>query len=457
MKITILLVLSFFFLSCSQDTNPSPSELKDNNDQTKALDYQPNGVPLSNPQVEVMEVSQTEISLNWFNPSNWQSIPEYPNQPEFLVEASTNPKFDNLVTSRRISDSYQTTFSNLQPDLPHHFRVRALPSSGDIRYLKGEPTTITVMTGSYPKEQVGSFAVNPEFGKVHFSWSQLVQPGPIDYVIHLLDSPEQQKPFREFITRENEIRDVILQGGRTYWAQFRASPAEDNNAFSTTDEITVQFDMPGNPLPKLENITGIDRNGTLEIQWSPVTKNLGEFSYMINVKSGENTDQPFGDYVQKEALLRIPNAKPYGRFSFQIKSFPDAENYIDLESISSVFIFDFPLVYCTTPAVMPISRPDSDPSDLKISFAKSPDAPLGHRYEIEVASDQEFSIGLDRRTIEGVELSTVMTGRLEEENHYVRIRMIGPENDATFIASSWTDTIFIEAQPRPVTPPNPLP
>ena len=47
---------------------------------------------------------------------------------------------------------------------------------------------------------------------------------------------------------------------------------------------------------------------------------------------------------------------------------------------------------------------------------------------------------------------------MPEETHYVRIRMIGPEDDATVIASTWTDTIVIEAKPpSPPAAPNPLP
>ena len=53
---------------------------------------------------------------------------------------------------------------------------------------------------------------------------------------------------------------------------------------------------------------------------------------MINVKTGETLDQPFGDFVQKEATLRIPDAKPYERYSFTIKCFPDNGNYSDPES-----------------------------------------------------------------------------------------------------------------------------
>ena len=113
--------------------------------------------------------------------------------------------------------------------------------------------------------------------------------------------------------------------------------------------------------------------------------------------------------------------------------------------------------YCPTPTIKPIIRPKDEPLNLKISFDELPDAPAGHRYEIEVASDSDFSNGLDRRTLEGHELDTIMTGRVPEETHYVRIRMIGPEDDATIIASSWTDTVVIDAKPKSAPPPNPLP
>ena len=458
MKNFLLTYLCFILISCSESPESTPLKKSGQKEEAQRTNpYEPVGKPLTKPRVEVMAVTKSEVSLNWFDPSNWQSDPGYPSQPVFLVEASTNPKFDNLVIEREISDSHQTTFSNLQTDTPHHFRVTALPTPGDPRFLQGEPTIITVLTASFPRDQVGGFVVSPEHGKVHFSWSELQQPGPIDYVVHLLDDPNKQKPFQEFITRGTEIRDITLQGGRTYWAQFRASPAEDNDAFSTTDEITIEFDVPGNPLPQPQNISAIDRNGTLEIQWSAVTANIGEFSYMINVKTGQTLEEPFGDFVQKEAILSIPDAKPYGRFSFSIKCFPEAGNYVDLESPVSIHSFDFPVVHCPTPSSKPISRPQVETSSLRISFEDLPEAPSGHRYEIEVASDPEFSVGLDRRTIEGVELETMMTGRVPEENHYVRMRMIGPEDDATIIASSWTDTVVIEAQPKPSPPPNPLP
>lgn len=458
MKTLLSTALCFFLVSCGSDPESPPVDSPIDNEQNQSLSYEPRGVPLTNPNVEVMKVSQSDITINWFSPSNWQSTPDTPSQPEFLIETSTNPKFDNLVTSRQISDGFQTTFSNLQPDTPHHFRVTALPTLNDSRYLRSEPTVITVLTSSFSSQQVGGFVVSPELGKVHFSWSEIEQPGPIDYVVHLFDDDQSQIPFREFVTRETSIRDVILQGGRTYWATFRAAPAEDNTAFKTTAEITVEFFVPGNQLPLPVNISAIDRNGTLELQWSPVISNIGNFSYMIDVKTGETLDQLFGNFVRQEAILKIPGAKPYGKFSFEIRCVPDPGNFSDLESLTAIHSFDYPLIYCPTPTNKPISRHPNEISSLKISFDDLPEAPPGHRYEIEVASDPEFSAGLDRRTIEGTELETVMTGRLPEETHYVRIRMIGPEDDATVIASSWTDTIVIEAKPpTPPPTPNPLP
>ena len=457
MKNSFFLLFCVWLFSCSEETKDLKIETTSEIETPAPNEYHRIGEIFSEPKVEIMEVSQSVITLNWFDPSNWQSEPEFSSQPEFRVESSTNPKFDNLVTTRIIKDSHQTTFSNLLPNTAHHFRVTALPPAGDTRYKEGRPATITVMTSSYPSQQVGGFSVSPEFGKAHFSWSEVNQPDPIDYVIHLLDDKQQKRPFREFITRGTEVRDVILQGGRTYWAQFRAAPAEGNDAFTTTDEITIEFEVPGNPLPQPQNISAIDRNGTLEVQWTAATSNMGEISYMINVKTGETLDQLFGDFVQKEAILSIPDAKPYGRYSFTIKCFPEAGNYSDLESLPAMFTFDYPLEYCPTPTSKPVIRPKGEPTSLQISLNELPDAPTGHRYEIEVASDPEFSTGLDRRTLEGNELDTVMTGRVPEEAHYIRIRMIGPEDDATIIASSWTDTVMIEAQPKPAPPSNPLP
>ena len=72
-----------------------------------------------------------------------------------------------------------------------------------------------------------------------------------------------------------------------------------------------------------------------------------------------------------------------------------------------------------------------------ISLASIGNTPSGHRYEIEVANDEEFTVGLDTRMIEGKDLSTTMTGRLPEEEHFIRVRMLGPQDDATVIASAW--------------------
>ena len=103
-----------------------------------------------------------------------------------------------------------------------------------------------------------------------------------------------------------------------------------------------------------------------------------------------------------------------------------------------------------------INRKPSEPGSVFISLDELPQAPDGHRYEIEIAS-AEFLTGLDRRLLQSNELETQMTGRLPEENHYFRIRLIGPPNDVTVLPSAWTDTVLIEAQPKPPPPPSVIP
>ena len=112
---------------------------------------------------------------------------------------------------------------------------------------------------------------------------------------------------------------------------------------------------------------------------------------------------------------------------------------------------------CPTPITKAINRKPSEPDSLFISLDDLPQAPAGHRYEIEIASDPEFVTGLDRRLLQSNELETQMTGRLAEEEHYFRIRLVGPPKDVTVLPSAWADTVLVKAQPRPLPPPGVLP
>ena len=105
MKNIPFITLCFLLFSCSEEPEPTPVNDPDDKEDNQSLSYEPSGEPFSKPQVQVMKVSQSEITINWYTPSNWTTSPQFPSQPEFLVETSTNPKFDNLVTVRNISDS----------------------------------------------------------------------------------------------------------------------------------------------------------------------------------------------------------------------------------------------------------------------------------------------------------------------------------------------------------------
>jgi hypothetical protein len=465
-KIILACAFLYFLFSCSEDkvlknerTDVSEDEA-DLSGESPQVDlgrsYDLKDEVLARPQFEVTQVTQTKITLNWFDPTNWFVRRENPEPLRFTLKNSTDPNVGNLVSSREFSQTHQVELDGFKPDTSYYFRLTAHPPQGDTRYLPSQPSLLTVHTLPDSNFYVGGLIVQPELGKVNFKWSPYDQPGPIDYVVHFLDDPSAPKPFKEIVTRGTEIRDLVLQGGRDYWLRFRAMPAEDAD-FVPPPALFQQFHVPANQLEQTLDPTAIQREDKLILEWSPVNNATGPFAYAVKVTCGPELKQFYGEFLETDNKLEIVQGKEYGRFYFEIKAVPLSGNTSDLPSEANVLSFDYPIVSCPTPTTKTINRKPSEPSSVFISLEELPQAPDGHRYEIEIASDPEFSTGLDRRLLQSNELETQMTGRLPEENHYFRIRLIGPPNDVTVLPSAWTDTVLIEAQPKPPPPPSVIP
>ena len=465
-KIILACAFLYFLFSCSEDkvlknerTDVSEDEA-DLSGESPQVDlgrsYDLKDEVLARPQFEVTQVTQTKITLNWFDPTNWFVRRENPEPLRFTLKNSTDPNVGNLVSSREFSQTHQVELDGFKADTSYYFRLTAHPPQGDTRYLPSQPSLLTVHTLPDSNFYVGGLIVQPELGKVNFKWSPYDQPGPIDYVVHFLDDPSAPKPFKEIVTRGTEIRDLVLQGGRDYWLRFRAMPAEDAD-FVPPPALFQQFHVPANQLEQTLDPTAIQREDKLILEWSPVENATGPFAYAVKVTCGPELKQFYGEFLETDNKLEIVQGKEYGRFYFEIKAVPLSGNTSDLPSEANVLSFDYPIISCPTPTTKTINRKPSEPSSVFISLEELPQAPDGHRYEIEIASDPEFSTGLDRRLLQSNELETQMTGRLPEENHYFRIRLIGPPNDVTVLPSAWTDTVLIEAQPKPPSPPSVIP
>ncbi len=465
-KIILACAFLFFLFSCSEDkvlknerTDVSEDEAGLSGESPQVdlgRSYDLKDEVLARPQFEVTQVTQTKITLNWFDPTNWFVRRENPEPLRFTLKNSTDPNVGNLVSSREFSQTHQVELDGFKADTSYYFRLTAHPPQGDTRYLPSQPSLLTVHTLPDSNFYVGGLIVQPELGKVNFKWSPYDQPGPIDYVVHFLDDPSAPKPFKEIVTRGTEIRDLVLQGGRDYWLRFRAMPAEDAD-FVPPPALFQQFHVPANQLEQTLDPTAIQREDKLILEWSPVDNATGPFAYAVKVTCGPELKQFYGEFLETDNKLEIVQGKEYGRFYFEIKAVPLSGNTSDLPSEANVLSFDYPIVSCPTPTTKTINRKPSEPSSVFISLEELPQAPDGHRYEIEIASDPEFSTGLDRRLLQSNELETQMTGRLPEENHYFRIRLIGPPNDVTVLPSAWTDTVLIEAQPKPPPPPSVIP
>ena len=465
-KIILACAFLFFLCSCSEDQaqNNDPVIISDdesglsvkNPEIDLGINYDIENEVLSRPQFEAIEVTNTKITLNWFDPTNWFERRDKPDELRFTLSYSTDPNVGNLVSTTEFSQTHQVELEGFQADTSYYFRLTAHPPEGDTRYLPSQPSLLSVHTLPDSNSYMGGLIVQAQLGKVTFKWPPLDQPGPIKYVLHLMDDPSAPTPFEEIVTRDTEIPDFALQGGRDYWLRFRAMPAEEPT-FVSPPAIFQQFHVPANQLDQTLNPTAIQREDKLILEWSPVDNATGPFAYAIKVTCGPELEQFYGEFLETDNKLEIVQGKEYGRFYFEIKAVPLGGNTSDLPSNTNVLSFDYPILSCPTPMTKTIKRNPNEPESVFISLDELPQAPVGHRYEIEIASDPEFLTGLDRRLLQSNELETQMTGRLPEENHYFRIRLIGPPNDVTVLPSAWTDTVLIEAQPKPPGPPAVVP
>ena len=91
MKIHTLFLLLFFTYSCSTETEdkgtPENSPITDSRAMPN-LEKSKSGsdkIKLIPPQIEVSEVTETSITLNWFDPINWETEEVGPANRNFLL------------------------------------------------------------------------------------------------------------------------------------------------------------------------------------------------------------------------------------------------------------------------------------------------------------------------------------------------------------------------------------
>ena len=236
-KIILACAFLFFLCSCSEDQaqNNDPVIISDdesglsvkNPEIDLGINYDIENEVLSRPQFEAIEVTNTKITLNWFDPTNWFERRDKPDELRFTLSYSTDPNVGNLVSTTEFSQTHQVELEGFQADTSYYFRLTAHPPEGDTRYLPSQPSLLSVHTLPDSNSYMGGLIVQAQLGKVTFKWPPLDQPGPIKYVLHLMDDPSAPTPFEEIVTRDTEIPDFALQGGRDYW--LRSEPCPPKN------------------------------------------------------------------------------------------------------------------------------------------------------------------------------------------------------------------------------------
>ena len=182
-KIILACAFLFFLCSCSEDQaqNNDPVIISDDESglsrsRTPEIDlginYDIENEVLSRPQFEAIEVTNTKITLNWFDPTNWFERRDKPDELRFTLSYSTDPSVGNLVSTTEFSQTHQVELEGFQADTSYYFRLTAHPPEGDTRYLPSQPSLLSVHTLPNSNTYMGGLIVRP-------NWEKLLSNGPI--------------------------------------------------------------------------------------------------------------------------------------------------------------------------------------------------------------------------------------------------------------------------------------
>ena len=458
--LTIIPLLTFW--ACSSD----PKDLPDgqSNDKTSSVkefaeekgsgqeglpagSMDGSGGQLDIPKADVNDLNSTSFSVTWFDPENWVDgkIPG----PVFKLELSTDVDFGKVLFSKTYVDEYDASFEGLAPATVHYVRISAMPATGDARYLPSRPQIISLATnldtGSY-----GGVIIKPDFGSVSFEWPEVKSSGPIEYSLQIYEDFDAKVLVKELVTRENSFDNFPLPSEKTYWLRFRYGPAADNAEDIASTPFTTQFRVPGNELYSPENLAASIVGEDVRVSWNPITNNLGPIEYSLKVLVGETKTELYGDFHINTPFRVLNDSKAYGSFNFELKAVPQNGNTKDIESLITSLPFEMPVTSFDPPLNPKLTISRDEPTMLTATWQPPDNLNETLRYEMEIAEDGNFTIGIDQRIESHNVNSGDFTSRELGKTYYFHIRALGPEGDATHLPSIWTETITY-AMPAPPT------
>ena len=409
------------------------------------------GGPLDPPMGDIDDLNETSMVVTWANPANW--FPANIPGPIVKLELSYKQDFEEILFSRDFVGENNASFVNLAPGATHFMRLSAYAPEGDKRFLPSKHNVIVFSTHSDSISEPSGIIIKPDFGSVSIEWPPPDSQDLFEYSLDFYEEEELATRIHSLLTKQNSVENLPLPSNKTYWLQFRILPVADNVKGLASLPFVTQFFVPGNQLESPENIAAEMVGEEVKVSWQSVTNNLGPMAYHLDVFTGEELNDLYGNFRLGETSREMEDSKAYASFSFELRAVPKAGNLKDMKSELVSLRFDLPTFSFTPPLVKALAPSPEDPTMLTATWEAPENANQNLRYEMEIAEDGNFSLdsAVDQR-IEAAEITKgEFTGREPGKTYYFRIRAIGRERDASHLPSEWSNVLTF-AIPAPPTP-----
>ena len=273
------------------------------------------------------------------------SIPENNNGQKVVFEVTHSSSRDFSKPQTFLTEKTEHTFDDLAPETPIFLQVRPIPPAGKYSpFLKGGATETDDKTK--PLVPIGLTGVisttQSDLGSLNAIWETPKNRGNenIHYTLTVRKSPTEENEQPPILQTHpkltvTQFRVKGLETLTSYDLEVQAFPDEGNRLHLPSPAIKGTGTTAGSILESPANLEATPGIGSLDISWSKIINNLGEFQYKTLVQHIDGIETPGlpDHFLTKETKLGpIENLQKDQEYQVTISAEPIAGNKGDLPS-----------------------------------------------------------------------------------------------------------------------------
>ncbi|MFP6899675.1 MAG: fibronectin type III domain-containing protein [Opitutales bacterium] len=409
------------------------------------------------------DLNSTSITAGWSEPVNASTKPFYRLEIAEGEEFTTSyAAFPNLTeTLFKIGD--------LKPNTGYYIRLQAYlgPDLGpnDVDLAPSIPEIAHTTTALNPLNQLGNLELRIDYGKFSAKWDPPTNAsGKLEYLVYLHTDESLENALDIRTLKEPLIKDWIVAPEQDYWLVIQALPDPDSTNVDDNDSpaLIKQFRVPGNQLDTPENFKVIMQQNTIRLSWDPISNNHQDFEYLLMVYVDGNRTESFGEYHLDEPGEIISGVKQNPRYWFDLQAIPVSGNHVDAPSETVSSDLELPAITYATPLITefkmePIDDPEEPGTLVKLTWDNIANADGQNKFRVEIAEDEDFGIGFQDYEEDAGSLGGEYGPLDPGKTYYLRMRVVGPFEDATRNPSEWSEIrtfVTLGTPPPPPVEPN---